>query len=50
MSSLAGRFGYPSGTTYSAAKGCLVGFTKTLTLKLSLFSTIRPGRLTAPGS
>ena len=52
MSSLAGRFGYPNRSPYSASKWGLIGFTKTLARELGEFgirvNAILPGAVEGP--
>jgi len=52
MSSMAGRFGYPNRSAYSATKWGLVGFTKTLSRELGAFgiraNAILPGCVAGP--
>ena len=52
MSSMAGRFGYPNRSAYSATKWGLVGFTKTLSRELGEFgvrvNAILPGCVAGP--
>jgi NAD(P)-dependent dehydrogenase (short-subunit alcohol dehydrogenase family) len=52
MSSLAGRFGYPDRSAYSATKWGLIGFTKTLSRELGAFgiraNAILPGAVAGP--
>jgi NAD(P)-dependent dehydrogenase (short-subunit alcohol dehydrogenase family) len=52
MSSVAGRFGYPNRSAYSATKWGLIGFTKTLSRELGEFgvraNAILPGAVDGP--
>lgn len=52
MSSMAGRFGYPNRSAYSATKWGLIGFTKTLSRELGEFgvraNAILPGCVAGP--
>jgi NAD(P)-dependent dehydrogenase (short-subunit alcohol dehydrogenase family) len=52
MSSVAGRFGYPDRSAYSATKWGLIGFTKTLSRELGAFgiraNAILPGAVAGP--
>jgi NAD(P)-dependent dehydrogenase (short-subunit alcohol dehydrogenase family) len=52
MSSVAGRFGYPNRSAYSATKWGLIGFTKTLSRELGEFgiraNAILPGAVAGP--
>jgi NAD(P)-dependent dehydrogenase (short-subunit alcohol dehydrogenase family) len=52
MSSMAGRFGYPNRSAYSATKWALVGFTKTISRELGPFgiraNAILPGCVAGP--
>jgi NAD(P)-dependent dehydrogenase (short-subunit alcohol dehydrogenase family) len=52
MSSVAGRFGYPNRSAYSATKWGLIGFTKTLSRELGPFgiraNAILPGAVAGP--
>lgn len=52
MSSVAGRFGYPNRSAYSATKWGLIGFTKTLSRELGAFgiraNAILPGAVAGP--
>jgi NAD(P)-dependent dehydrogenase (short-subunit alcohol dehydrogenase family) len=48
MSSVAGRFGYPNRSAYSATKWGLIGFTKTLSRELGPHMMMRSVREAAP--